>query len=217
LSQRFPWLKVPQELRPRYNISPTQPIAVVQNEGKNEIEFVNWGLIPSFTNNVKMTTFLLNARAEGITKKPAFRSPFKRRRCLVPADGYYEWVKIPGKKDKIPYWVHIKSREPFMFAGLWDSWTALDGSEVRTCCFITCEPNELVAQIHHRMGVILHEKDYETWLQPGEVDPAELKPLLTPYPAELMTYHQVSNAVTNGRNDVPECIVPVEASKKGVA
>jgi putative SOS response-associated peptidase YedK len=214
LAKQFPWLKVPQELRPRYNISPTQPIAVVLNEGNNEIEFINWGLIPSFSNNVKMTTFLLNARAEGITRKPAFRSPFKRRRCLVPADGYYEWVKLPRKKEKIPYWIHMKSREPFMFAGLWDSWTALDGSDVRTCCFITCEPNELVAQIHHRMGVILHVKDYEAWLQPGEIDPAELQPLLVPYPADLMTYYQVSTAVTNGRNDVLECIEPVEPTMK---
>jgi len=214
LSAAFPWLKVPQELQPRYNISPTQPIAVVLNEGKNAIEFVNWGLIPSFSNKVKMTTFLLNARAEGISKKPAFRSPFKRRRCLVPADGYYEWVKIPRKKDKIPYWVHMKSRRPFMFAGLWDSWTAFDDSDVRTCCFITCEPNELVAEIHHRMGVILHENDYATWLQPGEVDPDELLPLLKPFPTEEMTYYQVSTTVTNARNDVPECIEPVEPIKK---
>lgn len=214
LSAAFPWLQVPQELQPRYNISPTQPIAVVLNEGKNAVEFVNWGLIPSFANRVKMTTFLLNARAEGVEKKPAFRSPFKRRRCLVLADGYYEWVKIPRKKEKIPYWIHMKSGKPFMFAGLWDSWTALDGSEVRTCCFITCEPNELVAQIHHRMGVILHEKDYATWLQPGEADPQELLPLLRPYPADEMTYYQVSTTVSNARNDVPECIQPVEPDKK---
>jgi putative SOS response-associated peptidase YedK len=101
-----------------------------------------------------------------------------------------------------------------MFAGLWDSWTALDGSDVRTCCFITCEPNELVAEIHHRMGVILHEKDFSTWLQPGEVDPEELLPLLKPYPANEMTYHQVSSTVSNARNDVPECIEPVEPAKK---
>ena len=190
LSAAFPWLQVPPELQPRYNIIPTQPIAVVLNEGTNRIEFLNWGLIPSFT-KVKMTTFLLNARAEGIERKPSFRSPLKRRRCLVPADGYYEWVKIPRKKEKIPYWVHLKSKQPFFFAGLWDTWLALDGSEVKTCCFITCEPNELVAQIHHRMGVMLHEKDYAAWLQPGEVDPQELLPLLKPYPADEMTYYQV--------------------------
>lgn len=210
LQAAFPWLKVPDELRPRYNVAPTQPIAVVLNDGKNQIDFLNWGLIPSFSNKVKMTSFLLNARAEGIERKPAFRSPFKRKRCLVLADGYYEWVKIARKKEKVPYWIHMKSQQPFMFAGLWDSWTALDGSEVKTCCFITCEPNELVAQIHHRMGVILHEEDYLNWLTPEEVTPPELLPLLKPYPPEEMTYYQVSTVVSNARNDVPECIEPVE-------
>lgn len=214
LRAAFPLLKVPDELQPRYNIAPTQPIAVVLNDEKNQIDFLNWGLIPSFANKVKMTSFLLNARSEGIERKPAFRSPFKRKRCLVLADGYYEWVKIPRKKEKIPYWVHMKSRQPFAFAGLWDSWQALDGSEVKTCCFITCEPNELVAKIHHRMGVILHEKDYSKWLQPGETGPAELLPLLKPYPPDEMTYYQVSTVVNNARNDVPECIEPVEPTNK---
>ena len=210
----FPWLKVPEELRPRYNIAPTQPIAVVLNDGRNKIDFLNWGLIPSFSNKVKMTSFLLNARSEGLQRKPAFRSPFKRKRCLVLADGYYEWVKIPRKKEKIPYWVHMKSGKPFAFAGLWDSWQALDGSEVTTCCFITCEPNELVAQIHHRMGVILFEKDFEKWLQQEEAESSELLPLLKSYPAEEMTYYQVSTVVSNARNDVPECIKRVEPAKK---
>jgi putative SOS response-associated peptidase YedK len=214
LRAAFPWLKVPKELQPRYNIAPTQPIAVVLNDGKNQVEFLNWGLIPSFTNRVKMTSFLLNARSEGIARKPAFRSPFKRKRCLVLADGYYEWVKIPRKKDKIPYWVHMTSKKPFAFAGLWDNWQALDGSEVKTCCFITTEPNELVAQIHHRMGVILHEQDYAKWLQPDEVTPVELRPLLKPYPPEEMSYYQVSTVVSNARKDVPECIEPVEPTSK---
>jgi putative SOS response-associated peptidase YedK len=131
----------------------------------------------------------------------------------VLADGYYEWVKIPRKKEKIPYYVHLKSRQPFAFAGLWDSWESIDGSEVKTCCFITCEPNELVAQIHHRMGVILLEKDFETWLQPDEADPKALLPLLKPFPAEEMAYYQVSTLVSNARNDSPKCIVPVEEAK----
>lgn len=211
LSAAFPWLQVPPELQPRYNIAPTQPIAVVLNDGSNKIDFLSWGLIPAW-NKVKMTNYLLNARAEGIEKKPTFRSPFKRRRCLVLADGYYEWVKLAGKKEKIPYRVHLKSNRPFAFAGLWDTWTAMDGSEVMTCCFITCEPNELVAQIHHRMGVILDDEHFETWLQPGEVDAAELLPLLQPYPADKMAYYQVGTVVSNARNDVPECIEPVNPS-----
>lgn len=210
LSAAFPWLKVPQELQPRYNILPTQPIAVVLNDGNHQIDYLSWGMIPTFT-KVKMTNFLLNARAEGIQRKPSFRAQFKQRRCLVPADGYYEWVKIPRKRDKIPFWVHLKSKKPFFFAGLWDTWTAMDGSEVKTCCFITCEPNELVAQIHHRMGVILHEKDYETWLQTGEKESEELLPLLTPYPSEEMAYYQVATLVSS-RTDAPECIAQVEST-----
>lgn len=210
LRTALPGLQVPDDMRPRYNVAPTQPVAVVLNDGKNQIDFLNWGLIPSFANKVKMTTFLTNARSEGIASKPSFRGPFKRQRCLVLADGYYEWVKIPRKKDKIPYWVTLKSKKVFAFAGLWDSWQSLDGSEVKTCCFITCEPNELVVKIHHRMGVILREKDYATWLQPGEAEKEQLLPLLLPYPAEEMTYHQVSTLVSNARNESPECIVAVE-------
>jgi putative SOS response-associated peptidase YedK len=208
LAAAFPWLQVPKELRPRYNIAPSQAIAVVLNDGSNKVDFVTWGMVPSFT-KVKMTSALKNARAEGIEKKPAFRGPFKRSRCLVLADGYYEWVKIPRKKEKIPYWVHLKSKQPFAFAGVWDTWLSMDGSEVRTCCFITCEPNDLVAQIHHRMGVILREKDFEIWLQPGEADPNDLLPLLKPFPADEMAYYQVGTLVSNARNDVPECILPV--------
>lgn len=206
LSAAFPWLRVPPEIQPRYNIIPTQPIAVVLNDGRSQVDFVNWGLIPPYT-KVKMTTFLLNARAEGIQRKPSFRSPFKRRRCLVLADGYYEWVKVPRKREKIPYWVHLKSRQPFAFAGLWDTWSAMDGSEVKTCCFITCAPNALVAQIHHRMGVILHEKDYANWLQPDEADPGALLPLLAPYPADQMAYYQVS-ALVSSHMDSKGCIEP---------
>jgi len=210
LQAAFPWLKIPKDMRPRYNIAPTQPVAVVLNNGKNAVDFLGWGLIPSITSGKKMTNLLINARGEGVTRVPFFKGPFKRTRCLVLADGVYEWVKIPRKREKIPYWVHLKSGKPFAFAGLWDSWTSMDGSVVSSCCFITTEPNELVAKIHHRMGVILHEKDYATWLQPGDADKEELKPLLKPYPADEMTYYQVSTLVNKATNDVPECIQPVE-------
>lgn len=211
LARAFPWLQVPQELQPRYNIAPSQHIAVVLNDGSNKVDFLSWGMIPSFA-KVKMSTFLTNARSEGIERKPTFREPFKRRRCLVLADGYYEWVKVPRKREKIPYWVHLKSKRPFAFAGLWDKWTSMDGSDVRTCCFITCEPNELVMQIHHRMGVILREQDFATWLNPEETASKDLLPLLQSYPADEMAYHQVGTVVSNARNDVPECILPVEAN-----
>jgi putative SOS response-associated peptidase YedK len=215
LRQAFPWIMgVPDELKPRYNIAPTQPVAVVLNEGDNKLTFVNWGLVPSFSSGAKMTNLLINARSEGITKTPSFRGPFKYKRCLILADGVFEWVKLPRKREKIPYWVHLKSGKPFAFAGLWDSWSSVDGSEIKTCCAITTEPNELVKQIHHRMAVILHEKDYETWLTPGEADATKLQSLLTPYPQEEMTYYQVSTVVSNARNDVPECVVEVKPENK---
>lgn len=212
LRETFPWLHVPDDLRSRYNIAPTQPVAVVLNDGGNKIDFLSWGLIPSFASGAKMTSLLINARSEGVTRTPAFRGPFKRQRCLVIADGYYEWVKVPRKREKLAYRVVMKSGMPFAFAGLWDSWTSIDGSEVKTCAVITTEPNELVKQIHHRMAVILPESGYQTWLTPGDVEATKLLPLLKPYPAEEMTYYQVSTVVSNARNDVPECIVPLETA-----
>ncbi|MEX1071281.1 MAG: SOS response-associated peptidase [Anaerolineales bacterium] len=215
LREAFPWVKgIPDDMRPRYNIAPTQPVAVVLNDGSNEFTFVNWELVPSFSSGAKMTNLLINARSEGITRTPSFRGPFKYKRCLILADGVFEWVKIPRKREKIPYWVHLKSGKPFAFAGLWDSWSSVDGSEIKTCCAITTEPNELVKQIHHRMAVILHEKDYQTWLRPDEADPEELLSLLTAYPQEEMTYYQVSTVVSNARNDVPECVEEIKTSTK---
>jgi putative SOS response-associated peptidase YedK len=209
LQAMFPQFKVPQDLRPRYNVAPTQPVAVVLNDGRNEIDFLNWGLIPSFSSGAKLTNLLINARSDGVASKPSFRVSFKRRRCLVLADGVYEWVKLPRKKDKIPYWVHMKDRRVFAFAGIWDQWNSMDGSEIKTCAVITIDPNELLAQIHDRMAVILPEEHWEKWLEPGEVDKEELLPLLQTYPAEEMAYWQVSTLVSNARNDAPECVVPV--------
>ena len=207
LRTAFPWLTgIPDDFRPRYNIAPQQPLTIVLNDGQHKIDFLNWGFIPSFSSGAKMTNLLINARSEGIAKTPSFRGPFKRRRCLVLADGYYEWVKVPRKKEKLAYRVMLKTRHPFAFAGVWDSWQSMDGSEIKTCAVITCEPNALVSQIHHRMGVILRDQDYEKWLRPSEADPKELKPLLAPYPAEDMLYYPVSTLVSNARNDSPECI-----------
>jgi putative SOS response-associated peptidase YedK len=208
LRQAFPWLQVPDELQPRYNIAPTQPVAVVLNDGSNKIDFVNWGLIPAFT-SAKMTSLLINARSETVARTPSFRGPFKYKRCIVLADGIFEWVKYPRKREKVPYWVHLRGNRPFALAGVWDRWTSMDGSEIITCATLTCEPNELVVRIHHRMGVILHDADIATWLQPGEADPKQLQALLKPYPAAEMTFYQVSPIVSNARNDVPECVQQV--------
>lgn len=209
LRASFPWLQVPDGLGPRYNIAPTQAVAVVTNEAPRQVDFLTWGLIPSWSKGVKMTKFLINARAESVASRASFKTSFRRRRCLVLADGYFEWVKEKGRREKIPYHVQLASKKVFAFAGIWDKWLSIDGSEIKSCCIITSEPNELVAQIHHRMGAILEEKDFDTWLQPGEANAEELLALLKPYPAEEMRYHQVSTFVTKKENDGVSCITPV--------
>jgi len=209
LRESFPWLQVPDGYRARYNISPGQAIGVVTNEAPKQLDFLTWGLIPSWSKGVKMTKFLVNARAESVSTRLSFKSSFRRRRCLVFADGYYEWVKEKGRREKIPFYVQLRSRAIFAFAGIWDSWLSIDGSEIKSCCIITTDPNELVGEIHHRMGVILDQEDFDIWLQSGEAHPDELLDLLRPYPAEKMRYQEVSTYVTKKENDGEACIQPV--------
>ena len=214
LRAAFPWLQVPEQLAPRYNIAPSNPVAVVTNAAPTQLDFMTWGLFPSPETGVRMTKPLINARSETITRTASFRNSFRRRRCLVLADGVFEWVKERGKRQKTPYYIYLKDHRPFAYAGVWESWTSLDGSQVVSCAIITCEPNEMVEKIHHRMGVILHEEDYEQWLATDEKDARRLLPLLGPYPAEDMASHQVSTLVTDKRNDTPECIKAVEGISK---
>lgn len=212
LRAAFPWLEVPDELKPRYNVAPTQPVAVVTNEGTGKLDFLTWGLVPSWSRGVKMTNLLINARGESLGKKPTFKGLYRHKRCLVFADGVYEWrLEAQGrKKVKLPYYYYLKTRRPFAFAGLWDSWQSIDGSEIKSCCIITTEPNEVVATLHHRMGVILPEHDYQTWLSEEEMAPERLDHLLAAYPAEEIAYHQVSTLVSNARNESPDCITHVD-------
>ncbi|MQC26692.1 MAG: SOS response-associated peptidase [Chloroflexi bacterium] len=209
LRAAYPWLQVSDGVKPRYNIAPNSPVAVVTNAAPQQLDFMIWGLIPSWNEGVKLRTTLFNVRAESVVSKPTFRNSFKRRRCLVLADGVFEWVKVKGVKLKTPYYLYLKGHPPFAYAGLWDEWTSIDGSEVKSCCIITCEPNEMVRKIHHRMGVILHEEDFDMWLKPGEEDPKLMQSLLLPYPAEEMGYHEVSTFVTNKSNEGEKCILPV--------
>ncbi len=210
LQQNFPWINIPdQGLKPRYNIAPTQPIAVVANDGKDILDYYLWGLIPSWSKDPKIGSRLINARAETLAEKPSFRNAFKRRRCLVLADGFFEWMSQPGQKSKIPMYIQLVNQRPFAFAGLWEQWFSPDGSEIRSCTIITTEPNELVRTIHNRMPVILDEADIKTWLQTGEVEPRQLSRLLVPFAAEQMAAYPVSLAVNNARIDKPEIIEPV--------
>jgi putative SOS response-associated peptidase YedK len=206
---QFPSLEVPQGFAPRYNIAPTQPVAVVPNDGSNRVDYYVWGLIPFWAKDPEIGNRMINARAETLTDKPAFKGPFRYKRCLVLADGFYEWRKEPDGKTKTPIYIQLKSGQPFGFAGLWDSWHAADGSEIRSCTIITTRPNTLLEAIHNRMPVILHPEAYAEWLTPGEGDPARLKQFLLPYPDGEMVAFPVSRLVNTPQNDSPECILPV--------
>ena len=208
LRAAFPGLSVPDDMPPRYNIAPSQPVAVIPNDGKNQLDFFIWGLIPSWAKDPKIGNRLINARSETAAEKPSFRAAFRRRRCLIPADGFYEWKKAASQKTKIPMLIRLKSGQPFALAGLWDSWYAPDGSNILSCTILTTHPNDLVKDIHNRMPVILPAESYPLWLDPGEPDPNQLQDLLAPYPAQQMTAYAVSTLVNNPANDLAACIAP---------
>jgi putative SOS response-associated peptidase YedK len=209
LQEAFPWLDVPQEMAPSYNIAPSQPIAVVANNQPEKLDFFKWGLVPSWAKDPSIGNRLINARAETLAEKPSFRTAFRRRRCLVLADGFYEWRKDPGGKSKTPMYIRMEDGRPFAFAGLWEVWNSPDGSLLLTAAIITTSPNSLMASIHDRMPVILPEEAYAAWLDPAERAPAALQPLLQPYPEARMNAFPVSRLVNSPQNDLPDCILPL--------
>ncbi len=217
LAESFVGFTPPKEYSPRFNIAPSQPVAVVANNGQNQIDFFRWGLIPSWAKDPKIGNRMINARSETLAQKPSFRVAYRRRRCLILTDGFYEWhppLSSPpggGKRRgaKTPMYIQLESQEPFAFAGLWEYWQSPHGDEVLSCTIITTPPNELMEKIHNRMPVILPPKYYPQWLDPAEQKPEQLQGLLKPYPAQQMTAYPVSTLVNNPRNDVPECITPL--------
>jgi putative SOS response-associated peptidase YedK len=224
LQMAFPQIEIPDPTRlaPRYNLAPTQPVAVVFNDGKKDrLDFFNWGLIPSWAKDPEIGSRLINARLETLAEKPAFRSAYRRRRCLILADGFYEWTENPQGKGKTPVYIYLTmkdqptSRLLFAFAGLWETWTAPkgEGSEIRSCTIITTQPNDFMKSFHSRMPVILDPNVYRAWISPGEHKPETLQPLFAPYPPAdsdiLMTAHSVSPLVNSPRNDQAACIAPV--------
>jgi putative SOS response-associated peptidase YedK len=199
----------PDKFAPRFNIAPSQPLLAIPNDGANVADFFIWGLIPMWAKDPTIGNRLINARGETVAEKPSFRGAFKYKRCLILADGFYEWKANPGTKTKTPYFIHMKDRKPFVFAGLWDSWESPDGSSIKTCTIITTEPNELMEPIHNRMPVILHTRDYAKWLDSAPQTPDSLVPLIKPYPADEMSAYPVSTLVNKPSNDKPELVVPV--------
>ena len=222
LSQTFFNFEVPVNLSPRYNISPTQDVAVIRNTPPDtvmdpemgQVEFFHWGLIPSWAKDPKIGNRMINARSETLAEKPSFRSAYRRRRCLILADGYYEWQKIPGDRLKQPVYIRLKSQKPFALAGLWETWQPEGMDEpLRSCTIITCPPNDLLEEIHHRMPVILPQATYAEWLASDEQSADALQPLLIPYSDEEMEAYPVSRLVNRPTNDSPECIAPFEATQ----
>ncbi len=209
LQEAFPWVQVDTQVAPRFNIAPTQPVAVVPNDGKNKLDYFNWGLIPSWAKDPEIGSRLINARADTVAEKPSFRAAFRRRRCLIFASGFYEWMQEPGKKTKTPMYIRLRSGEPFGFAGLWEIWNSPDGSQIYSCTIITTEPNELLQPVHNRMPVILPKDAHPVWLESGDANPLHLQSLLKPYPTSEMEAFPVSRLVNSPDYDVPDCILPV--------
>jgi len=208
LQAEFGLEAVPDNLAPRYNIAPSQPVpVVVAPEGHRRLDIFRWGLMPRWAKEPGIGNKMINARAETLAQKPSFKHPLRRQRCLVLADGFFEWQKTPHGKQ--PLFIHLQERKPFAFAGLWDRWMASDGSEILSCTIITTQPNELLAPLHNRMPVILPPNTIDTWLNPAIQAPDDLLFLLQPYPAEKMAFYPVSRLVNSPANDVPACIEPV--------
>ena len=193
---------------PRYNIAPSQEVLTVVNGGQRRAEMMLWGLIPPWAKEAAVGYRLINARAETVAEKPTFRSALRKRRCLVLADGFYEW-RCNGKQ-KTPMFIALRSRGPFAFAGLWESWKSPSGEVIHSCSIITTIPNALMETIHDRMPVILPRGAEPVWLDTGIEDPGTLTRLLAPYPAAEMQAYVVHPMVNSPRNDNPACIVPAQ-------
>jgi putative SOS response-associated peptidase YedK len=197
--------------QPRYNVAPAQDIPVIRqhpSEPKRVGSNMRWGLIPFWSKDPKIGYKMINARCEGISDKPAFREALKKRRCLIPADGFYEWQKSGGKKR--PFCFTMADDSLFAFAGIWERWKDPEGKFIETCSIITTAPNELTKDVHDRMPVILHPEDYDLWLDPGFQNTEELCALLKPYAPEQMKRFEVSSRVNKVEFDDPDCSAPAE-------
>jgi putative SOS response-associated peptidase YedK len=193
----------------RFNIAPTQPVPVIrlvpeQAEPRRELVWLRWGLVPSWAQDASIGSRLINARAETAASKPAFRAAMRRRRCLVAADGFYEW-RADGRK-KQPHFIHFRDDRPFAFAGLWEAWEGPQHAALESCTLLTTEANDLVRPIHDRMPVILPPESYGAWLDPAVEDPQALMRLLVPYPSGPLEAYLVSGFVNSPAHDSPQCI-----------
>lgn len=194
-------------VQPRYNIAPSQPVPIVKDFKTRAVELYRWGLVPFWSKDMAIGNRMINARAETVGEKPAFRGAYKYRRCLILADGFFEWFNDKEAGVKTPYYFKMKDDRPFMFAGLYEHWEPPEGGELHTCTILTCAPNELVSNYHNRMPVILDERTRWQWIDPEAPKPA-LQGALIPYPAQEMKFFPVSREVNSPRNDRPDILTP---------
>jgi putative SOS response-associated peptidase YedK len=222
LAVQFDLPEIP-DMQPRYNIAPTQPVAAVRAVPKSEARemvLLHWGLIPFWAKDPKIGARMINARSETVAEKPAFRAAFRRRRCLVVADGFYEWQKL--ERGKQPFYIRQRDGQPFAFAGLWEHWQEAEDTSssrapgerlvIQSCTLLTTAPNDFVRPLHNRMPVILHPSDYELWLDPEVQQPDLLRPLLSAFPPEELEAYPVSRFVNRPGNDDPRCVEPLAVS-----
>lgn len=197
------------EARASYNIPPGSKLLVARTTPnvRRELALLKWGLVPAWSDEPKTPYSTINARAETVAEKPAYRTAFRQRRCLIAADGFYEWHPQPDG-HKQPYFIHLANDEPFAFAGIWEHWER-DGKTLESCSIIVTEANTLMQPIHDRMPVILPPESYDDWLDPAITDPARLKSLLLPYPADGMRFHPVGTFVNSPRNEGRDLLQPI--------
>lgn len=194
-------------LEPSYNVAPTNDVyAVLVNDGLRTIAALRWGLIPPWASDAKIGNRMINARSETVAESKAYRRPFRARRCIVPADGFYEWAPVPGERHRQPMYIHRVDGEPLAFAGLWERWKRPEGDPVRSTTIITGPANDRVAEVHDRMPVVLPPSAWEQWLDPDCDDASALRGLLVPAPSKLFTFHPVSREVNNPRRKSPHLI-----------
>lgn len=195
-------------ISPRYNIAPTQSVLAITSKDPDNFTFTRWGLIPYWAKDMTIGSSLINARAETLEEKPSFRNSFKKKRCLIFADGYYEWKALKGSKIKVPYFVSNNGGQPFAFAALWDSWKNPEGEIIESATIITTSPKSKLSEIHHRMPVMLDKNNYDLWLDVKSDNSKEIKELLNSTKAEDFDYYEVSTLVNSPSNDVEECKRP---------
>ncbi len=211
LESFFPIDSAVDDIRASYNIAPTQEVLAIFHQNERRLEKFRWGLVPSWSKNLKAASRLINARSETASQKPSFRTAFKHRRCLIIADGFYEWQGEKGRKQ--PYFISLSTRQPFGFAGLWEIWKPKDAPEIapiyRSCTILTTAASKSVESIHHRMPVILQPEAYDAWLDPDLQDVGQLEKTLQQHLIREMQYYPVSKMVNRAQNNSESCIAPL--------